>query len=460
MFIGVDIGTTRTKALLYHPRTGERIVVAEPTPVMLTPLGDFRDAQAVVATVLTCIARLVENVSPDERNLIGGIGITSLSEEMVLLDAAGDSIAPMPAWYTTVASDAARDRGLDPSFSWSKLRWAFEHVGAHDIRGVTTLNSYVASALSDSPVFAIDHSHASRTGFFDVRAAEWQTATFEATGWPAELLPALVPAGSVVSGLRHELAERWGVPDTASIVLAGHDHFCGAYAVGVRAEGQLYVSAGTSEAHCLIVDALPSHQAPGPVGVGRFVDGEHFYLHRQLPSGHLYRHWTELLGLADAASHGSETQDLEAQPIGALGTTIVPGFDTDTRSSVFDLAPEATRQTLMQALHEGIACAALHVDRELLQFAGTPITGVVAAGIPCASPYWQQLRGNLTIAPLEVSTEEEAPALGAALLCRRAVTGVDTAPSAFRAVPLDAARAGDYEALFARFERKLASQPA
>lgn len=458
-FIGVDIGTTRTKALLYDPHSAGRIVVAEPTPVVPTPLGDFRDAEAVVATVIACIARLLKDLSPAARKLVGGIGVTSLSEEMVLLDATGRSTSPMPAWYTAVGADAARERGLDPSFSWSKLRWAFDHVETRGVHGVTTLNSYVAAALSHRAGFAVDHSHASRTGFFDVRKAEWQSADFEATGWPAALLPPLTPAGSVVSGLRHELAERWGVPPTAAVVLAGHDHFCGAYAVGVRGEGQLYVSAGTSEAHCLVVDELPPGPAPALVGVGRFVDGARFYLHRQLPSGHLYRQWTQLLGLDNEASRERETAELEAQPLGALGTIVVPGFDTDVRSSVFDLAPEATRHTLLRALQEGLACAALHVDRGLVEFTGRRITGVLAAGIPCASPFWQRLRGNLTVAPLAVSSEDEAPALGAALLCRKATTGVESAPSALRDVPLDAFDASDYQALFARFERKLAALP-
>ncbi|MFP3394180.1 hypothetical protein SB782_35990, partial [Brevibacillus sp. SIMBA_076] len=84
-------------------------------------------------------------------------------------------------------------------------------------------------------------------------------------------------------------------PATAEVVLAGHDHFCGAYGIGLRGGGGLYISAGTSEAHCLILDWLPDGELPDGVGVGRFVDGRRFYLHAQLPSGHLYRHWTGLL---------------------------------------------------------------------------------------------------------------------------------------------------------------------
>jgi xylulokinase len=458
-FIGVDIGTTRTKALLLDSREGVRLLAAEATPVISTSLGDFRDADAVVSTVTACIDRLVAGLTDEERGRIAGIGITSLSEEMVLLDAAGRSLAPMPAWYTTVGAEPARERGLDPSFSWSKLRWAFDELASRvECRGVTTLNGYVAALLGDDDGdFAVDHSHASRTGFFDVRTAEWETDTFEATGFGASLLPRLVPAGTAVSSVRADLAARWGIPATAPIVLAGHDHFCGAYAVGVRGEGELYVSAGTSEAHCLIVEELPAGELPPSVGFGRFVDDRHFYLHRQLPSGHLYRQWTELLGLTDDESRAREAERLAAEPLGSLGTTVVPGFDTDTRSTLLDLAPRASPYTVLRALLEGLACAALQVDRELIELTHRPITGAVAAGIPSASPFWQELRGQLAAAPLSVSLEDEAPALGAALLCRKAVLGIETAPSGLHAVPVDATLGPQYQALFTRFERELAA---
>jgi sugar (pentulose or hexulose) kinase len=459
-FIGIDIGTTRTKALLYDA-DAERILVAESTPVVPTKQGDFRDADAVVAVVMGCVDRLVSGLPEAERARIAGIGITSLSEEMVLLDSAGRSLAPMPAWYTTVGADAAREQGHDPSFSWSKLRWAFDELAERDdVRGVTTLNGYVAAVLSAGSDFPVDHSHASRTGFFDVRTGEWHTARFEATGFDASLLPPLVAAGTAVSTVHGDLAQRWGIPVTSSIVLAGHDHFCGAFAVGVRGEGQLYVSAGTSEAHCLIVEELPEGPLPPTVGFGRFVDGRHFYLHRQLPSGHLYRQWTELLGLADDESRAQEAERLFAEPLGSLGTTMLPGFDTDTRSTLLDLAPGATRYTIVRALLEGLACAALRVDRELVELADRPITGAVAAGIPCASPFWQELRGQLAAAPLAVSREDEAPALGAALLCQKAVLGLEPAPSRLHAVSVDETRTAEYAALFTRFEHKLAAHTA
>ncbi|SDS53759.1 FGGY-family carbohydrate kinase [Microterricola viridarii] len=470
-FIGIDIGTTRTKALLYRPGSPSRRIVASATPTVSTHLGDFRDAEAVFATVVDCISMLLADLRPAERAEIEGIGLTSLSEEVVLVTSSGITAGPMPAWYTSVAKAQALDAGIDPSFSWTKLSWAFEQLSSARspsftehavaaIKQVTTLNSYVAGRLAGIDRYPVDESHASRSGFFDVRSGQWQRAIFEQTGWKAELLPELVVPGSVVSTVDPGLAAQWGLPPAARVVLAGHDHFCGAFGNGVREDGQLYISAGTSEAHCLIVSELPKFPLPPTVGVGRFVDGTHFYLHRQLASGHLYRQWTGLLGIDDEDSRSQEDQKLFAEPIGSRGTTIIPGFDGDTSSSVLNVKAGSSPHTVLRALLEGLACAALHIDRELVTFTNRPIERIIASGIPCQSPFWQHLRGHVTAAPLYITDEEEAPALGAALLCQRATAGAATIGTdcitSSHATTTDASLEADYDKLFSRFERELA----
>jgi len=466
IFLGVDIGTTRTKVLLYDAETGERRVVARPTPVTTSADGDLRDADETLAAVVDGIGEVVSALSSAERARITGIGVTSLSEEMVLLDTAGASLGPMPTWYNqSLGGAAAAAAGLDPSFSWAKLHWAFERiagsasqpfgdVGPAEVATVTTLNGYVADRLAAAGRFAVDHSHASRTGFFDVRTAQWHPEVFRRTGWPESLLPDLVPTATSIGVLASGLAGQWGLPDSVRITLAGHDHFCGAYGIGVRGDGELYVSAGTSEAHCLIVDRLPDGPLPADVGAGRFVDGTRFYLHRQLPSGHLYRHWRRLLGLEQETAE-QEATAIAARPIGSDGAVLVPGFGTDTRSWLLGVPADADEHTILRALFEGLASAALHVDRALTGISGAEVTAVLAAGVPCQSPAWQQVRAHLTDAPLSISHEAEAPALGAALIAQSAVSGTPAPVQPSTLVDPDPALLPAYRSVYDRFERAL-----
>lgn len=467
ILLGLDIGTTRIKALRLDTETGSRSVVARATPVSATEIGELRDADEVLSAVTDALAEAVAGVSADERRRIGGIGITSLSEEVVLLSRTGASLGAMPTWYNrTIDASAAHAAGIDPSFSWAKLRWAFDEtalvggglagVSRSDVAGFTTLNGYIADRLTGAGRYAVDHSHASRTGFFDVRHARWLPEVFALTGWPASALPPLVPPGASVGTLLAELAEALGVPASVPVVLAGHDHFCGAYGMGVRGDGELYVSAGTSEAHCMIVDRLPDAPLPPQIGIGRYVDGARFYLHRQLPSGHLYRHWRGILGL-DALSPEAEAEALSAVPPGCRGAVLVPGLDTDARSWLLGLRGDADGATVLRAVFEGLACAALEVARGLSAASGRAITSVLAAGVPCQSPVWRAIRAQLSPAPLSISTEAEAPALGAALLAQRAVTGDTLAAPPVSTPAPDPALGSVYREQFARFERLAAA---
>lgn len=458
IFVGVDIGTTRTKALVYDAATGERLVVARPTPVVGSPLGDLRDAGDVLRTVTEATADAVAQLTDAQRARVAGIGVTSLSEEVVLLGADATPLRAMPTWYNQHAGrEAALAAGLDPSFSWAKLRWAHDSADRPaQVTAITTLSGYVADRLADAGRFVVDHSHASRTGFFDIRDARWQPEVFERTGWPAALLPPLVATGSAIGTLDADLAHEWGVPASVSVTLAGHDHFCGAFGLGVRGDGELYVSAGTSEAHCLIVDALPEGPLPTEIGVGRYVDGERFYLHRQLPSGHLYQHWRGLLGCT-GQSQEEESAALSERPIGSDDAVLVPGVDTDTRSWLLGLGTDADAATVLRALFEGLACAALDIDEGLAARSGHDVNAVIAAGVPCRSTVWQEIRAHLSPAPLSISTETEAPALGAALLAQRSVTGASaTAPAAVAVATRDELRSA-YRAVRERYQRVAAS---
>ena len=452
IFVGVDIGTTRTKALAYDAETAERVVVAHPTPVLSSSEGDLRHADDVRQVVLDALGELFGGLTEPQRLRVAGIGVTSLSEEVVLLGSDAVPLAAMPTWYNQQAGrQAALQAGLDPSFSWAKLRWASDRV-AGEVAMVTTLSGYVSDWLTGSGRFAVDHSHASRTGFFDLGSAAWLPEVFEASGWPAEVLPPLVPTGSSVGSLAPALAEAWGIPDTVTVTLAGHDHFCGAFGLGVRGDGQLYVSAGTSEAHCLIVDELPDGPLPDGVGIGRFVDGERFYLHRQLPAGHLYQHWRGLLGL-EHQSQEEETAALAGIPVGSEGAVLVPGVDTDNRSWLLGLPAGAAATTVLRALFEGLGCAALDIDSGLAAVSGREVTSVIAAGVPCSSDLWQEVRAHLAPAPLSISTETEAPAFGAALLAQRSVTGAPAPAQPTVAVETcDELRAA-YRSVHGRFAR-------
>lgn len=448
--IGLDIGTTRIKAVLHDIERDSLPIAAVLTPVIASPHGDLRAAEDVVRAAVDCITELLAGLPPAERARIEGIGVASLSEEIVLINDRGRSVAAMPTWYTAVMQAESERFGLNPSFSWSKLRWASEYLDADAaaaVRGLTSLGSYVSARLARGATAAIDYSHASRTGFFSIEKSRWDVALFETTGWPGELLPPLVSSGTMLGSVDPSLRERWGMEAAATVAVAGHDHFCAAFAAGVREPGQLFLSSGTSEAHVLLIDDATDLVLPPHVQLGRYVDGRSFYLHAHLPSGHLYSHLEKLAGGRERLAE-IEAQALD-EPVGASGIEFMPRVGADPGYSVRGLSARADAGSFIRAVQEGLAAASRNLDSELESLSGTTASSLVATGVATSNALWTQIRGALSLAPLRVVEEAELTALGAAHIFRWGDTGEVSPPVPHHSVENDPRVTAEYERLLA-----------
>jgi len=454
-YLGVDIGTTRIKALLYETGTGK--VLAEGAAATPFSPGGMpgRDAEAVARTVLTVVAGTLAQ-GPSAASL-AGIGVTSLSEEVVLVDESGRPAGPVIPWFDPRGSEYAADvppvlAGANPSFTVFKLRWLAQHrrEEASRTRFLAGLSGYVLAHLTGAgPAgLTMDWSHASRSGFFDITGRSWIPEALEWAGFPARSLPRLVPPGSAVGTLSAELARAWGAPARVPVVSAGHDHFCGAFAAGARQPGQAYLSAGTSEAHLVLCDQPPPAVDPG-VDVGCYVDGQSYYVHRNLLSGRLYQEWTAALDLQDDEELQSEMAALSPGPGGLR--FLVSG--RGEKAELVNPGSETNKAAILRAVQEGIAVAAGGVADLLADTSGRPVAEYLAAGPPTLQPLWRELRTGLGTARFRFVGQRETTALGAALLAQRAVEGTADSPvQATEPAPLPAEAAAAYRELLRSYQ--------
>ena len=157
----------------------------------------------------------------------------------------------------------------------------------------TDLGDYVLIGLGGERV--MDLSHASRAGAFDLAARDWDAASLQAAGLPLSF-PRLVPSGTIVGSMDADIADRLGLHRNVRLVTGGHDHLCAAFGAGVHTSSELFLSAGTSEAHLALL-AAPIEDRGGRYHLdqGCFVDGDAYYAHVNIHSGHFYQQWRELL---------------------------------------------------------------------------------------------------------------------------------------------------------------------
>ena len=139
LLVGLDVGTTTTKAVAFtrHRGTGGDRQCEHPVDRDTDRRGN--DAQDLLDSATTALAALLSDCPPGH---IAGLGVAGLAESGVLVDRSGSSVAPVIAWHDTrdgvelaelragFEDEFAATTGLPLRQQWSltKHRWLTRHV--------------------------------------------------------------------------------------------------------------------------------------------------------------------------------------------------------------------------------------------------------------------------------------------------------------------------------------------
>jgi sugar (pentulose or hexulose) kinase len=434
IFVGVDVGTTRTKAVAYDDTEGRTIAQASvDTPVRQAEHGAVHEPLAMFDAVMSCL----RGVSAECPREISAISVVSLAEEVVLVDPAGTPVLNAPVWYEPRGAGYVPDylqvRGgaaaANPAFSLFTLRWLAEQAPAartHATR-FTDMASFALCRLAGrGDQLVMDHSHASRTGAFLLADRAFDADALDWAGNWTPLAPELVPSGQVIGTVTPELAAALGLGQDVQLVSGAHDHFAAAFASGVRRPGDAMLSVGTAEAQLVLTDTVPD--APGlSVDVGCFVDDSTYYVHRGLAAGQLFANWRALLHA------GGELRDAWFTPAPsrdrAAGIPLCT-IDPELATASFDRLPlDVDTDGVLRCLSEGLAMCARDALVLLERASGTSVRQLTVAGPAALHDGWQRLRAAILQREMRIVTTPEPSALGAAVLAQRAITGTADVPT-------------------------------
>jgi len=261
--LGIDIGTTSSKAVARSTSRDSAHYVEQPTPWHSPGCGQTEiDPYRLVDVAVDLIGRAVRAAESAWGPVrVRSIGVTGLAESGVLLDAAGRPTGPVIAWFDHRGEHELKQVGREaPDFAatferttglpWSsqaslaKLLW-LRASGYRPGPGATWLSvpEWIVFALGGDPVR--EPSLASRTGLIDQDTGEVWPDALAAAGLSARILPGERPAGARAGYLRHE-----GVISAAAgavLTVAGHDHPVAAIGVGAVEADELFNSSGTAD---------------------------------------------------------------------------------------------------------------------------------------------------------------------------------------------------------------------
>ena len=307
ILIGVDIGTSRLKAVATDLNLKVISEYAEPTPWKHEKNFSEIDMLLLAKTVIAVAAKAAELAGGKVR----AIGFTGFSETGVLMDAAGKPLSPGLAWHDPrgITEPIIKELGdfefraragalLNEIVTISKTLWLNQNYPeSKKAKYFLSAPEWVAYCLGAEPVNEL--SLVSRTGFFDVEARKPWDEAIALVGGGKDFLARLVVAGEPIGVVNNEAPE---VLRGAVITIAGHDHFTAAYYCGAINEGSLFDSMGTAEALLrtfkapLTRDAI-AELAAANVGLSCSVIADHYTLLGALPTGLTLERACSLLGV-------------------------------------------------------------------------------------------------------------------------------------------------------------------
>lgn len=273
LLVGLDVGTTSSKAVVYGLDGAPLAHGRAATPWRTIPLpsrgatattGTEMDATALLDAARAAVSSALA-AAPDGR--VVGLGVTSMAESGVLLDARGEPVAPVIAWHDTRDADQVRlldeeigaeafssRTGLPYRSQWSltKHRWQLENDEASGsaVRRLDVAEWIVRGLGGDE---ASDASLASRTGWLDLATRTWWSDALDWSGARPSLLPPVVTSGTPLG----RVAATAGLERLTGAVLttAGHDHQAAALGAEAAGPGDQFDSCGTAEA---LVRSVPA----------------------------------------------------------------------------------------------------------------------------------------------------------------------------------------------------------
>jgi xylulokinase len=430
LLLGIDVGTTNCKAVVFDRAGQPRAAAAAPTPVRRPrPSWVEHEPELLWQTVVRVVRAALRQVDPAR---VRGLAVACMAEAGLLLDAAGRPLTPIISWNDS-RSDPQYRRWLDrfgintfipicgnapnPIFGMFKLLWLSEQAPDVYARAARWLHvsDYIAFGLCGAQ--ATDYSLATRTMLLDLPGLRWSDTLLAAAGLRADLLPELAIAGTCIGGVAPAAARATGLLPGVAVGLGAHDHVCGALAAGAFTAGVMVDSVGTAEQTLLPITAaeLPQTAAPPLCAFGAHAAPGMYYASKGIRSSGAAVAWAnKLLGF------GGEPARMQAAaakaPAGSRGVLFLPRLAPIDRGAFVGITAAAGPAELARAVYEGLAYEWRANLERVERAVGARAGDVRLIGGGGRVAVWVQIKADLLGRPLHVLDIEESVALGAALL--------------------------------------------
>ena len=337
------------------------------------------------------------------------------------------TLIPSDDWYATTGNGFPA-----PLYTLFKILWLRRHRPEILARAEVILGTkdYVNFVLTGR--IATDHSYASGSGVYDLRAGDYSDRILAAAGLDRSLFPEPLNATDVIGEVRPEIAARLGLPTGVKVVAGGVDNSCMALGARTFREGDIFSSMGSSSwltvsSAIPLLDPRVRSYAFAHVVPGMFISATSIF------SSGTTIDWVRDTLFADVVEEAKRSgrdpyavlDEFAGQsPRGANGLLLVPTLGGGTsleggpavRGALIGLDLLHGRADIMRAAFEGVALG-LRVALDELRRMTRIGEEIIMVGGGARSAFRRQIFADVfEVTVLKTGIDQQAASLGAAAL--------------------------------------------
>ena len=444
--MGIDVGTTGTKALLIDEQGNVKARATEEYELS-TPKPNWseQNPEDWWQATKTAIRRVLADsgVKPSE---VKGLGLSGQMHGAVFLDKNHQVLRPAILWNdqrtgneceeitTKIGARRLIELTCNPAlagFTAPKILWVRKNEPKIYERTERILlpKDYARFRLTGE--FATEVSDASGTLLFDVKNRRWSTTVLTELDIPRSFLPESFESPEVSGRISKVAADATGLAAGTAVVGGGGDQAAGAVGNGIVEPGIISSTLGTSG----VVFAFSENPENNPEGrlhtFCHAVPGKWHMMGVMLSAGGSLRWFRDALGqteVEEARAKGVDpyeilTAEAASAPPGSEGLIFLPYLagertpypDPNARGVFLGISLRHRKSHLIRAVLEGVTFG-MRDSLEIMRKLKIAVGQIRASGGGGRSPLWRQIQADVFGAPVVTINVDEGPAFGVALL--------------------------------------------
>lgn len=433
--IGIDVGTTATKGVLYD-ENGQKVASAQRGYPLIQEKMD--QAEEDPKLIFDAVQDVIFSLS--QKRKITAISWSSQMHSLIGLDENKELLTNSLTWADNRAKNVVKKAKADglaqkiyqqtgmpihPMAPVYKLFWLKQEKPKifSRVKYWLGIKEYLIYRLTGKLVE--DLSMAAGTGLLNLKTLTWDQELLSQVGITEKVLPKLVKSSDIVGSVKEEYRQKLDLDENTKVIAGASDGYLSTIGVGAIDEADFAMNVGTSGGvRCLAKKSIIDKKAQFfcyPADQGYLIGGP-------VNNGGIVFEWARKVLLGPNESAEDFLTLAQSAPVGSrglifhpyLGGERAPIWDANARGSFVGLTRSHTKAEMARSVIEGIIFNLYDASHAIIQSAGKPHAIRITGGF-VQSDFVRQMLADVYNLPIIAMKNSEGGTLAAMFLGKPAL---------------------------------------